>query len=210
LADLAVIWKEDLSDTAKRTAYGWDAGECAAAAGAIDGFLSKRAAYMEDKSAAKRLLKDEALDGAKRAMRDFANSSVRYNKKMDDAAKARLGVRKGDPTHTSHPDPQTTPVIAELTPLGACRVELRFHDEKTPDSRAIPGGYNGCLLRYAYEPERITDRALLTQSVLMTRSPFVLNLPPDAERMYLSCEAYWQNGKGRLGQPGEVRHVVVS
>jgi hypothetical protein len=210
LADLGAIWKEDLSAAAKQTAYGWNAGECAATVSAIDGSLAARTAYLEDKSTAKRLLKDEAREEAEQAMRDFANSSVRYNKKMDDAAKARLGLHKGDPTHTSHPDPQTTPVIAELKALGACRVELRFHDEATPDSRAVPEGYNGCLLRYAYGPERITDRALLAQSQLMTRSTFVLNLPPDAERMYLSCEAYWQNDKGRLGQPGEVRHAAVS
>ncbi|MDR2792566.1 MAG: hypothetical protein LBB61_02715 [Treponema sp.] len=60
LADHAVIWKEYLSDAAKQTAYGWDAGECAATVSAIDGFLEKRAAYREGKSAAKRLLKDEA------------------------------------------------------------------------------------------------------------------------------------------------------
>jgi hypothetical protein len=89
-------------------------------------------------------------------------------------------------------------------------VELRFHDEKTPESRAIPKGYNGCLLRYAYGPERITDRALLTTTKLMTRSPFTLNLPSDAERMYLSCEACWQNGKGHLGQAGEMQSVVVA
>jgi hypothetical protein len=204
LADLAVIWKEDLSDTAKQTAFGWNA------AGKIDAFLTARAAYLEDKAATRRLTKDEAKEAAKAAMRDFANTSIRFNKHMEDAAKARLGVHPGDPTHTPHPDPQTVPVIAELKPLGACRIEIRFHDEATPGSRAIPAGYNGCLLRYTYGPERITEAALLTRSQLMTRSPFTLNLPADAERMYLSCCVCWQNGKGHLGQPGEAQSVVIA
>jgi hypothetical protein len=44
----------------------------------------------------------------------------------------------------------------------------------------------------------------------MTRSPFTLNLPNDAERTFLSCEACWQNGKGHLGQAGEVQSVVIA
>jgi hypothetical protein len=47
LADLAVIWKEDLSDTAKQTAFGWDARDCAATTDKVDGFLEKRAAHRE-------------------------------------------------------------------------------------------------------------------------------------------------------------------
>jgi hypothetical protein len=210
LADLAAIWKEDLSSPAKQAAFGWNAAECAAVTGDIDAFLAARAAYQEDKSKLKRLLKTEAQGAVSKAMRDFANSSVRYNKLMDDAAKARLGLPPGSSGHTPHPDPQTVPVISELKPLGACRVEIRFHDEATPGSRAIPSDYNGCLLRYAWGPERLTDKALLTKSKLMTRSPFTLNLPSDTERLFLSCCVCWQNGKGALGQTGEVQSVVIA
>jgi hypothetical protein len=68
------------------------------------------------------------------------------------------------------------PVIAELRPLGNSRVEIRAHDKATPDSRAIPCGYNGCLLKYAWG--RNASQAVLTQSKLMTRLPFTHNPPP--------------------------------
>jgi hypothetical protein len=97
-----------------------------------------------------------------------------------------------------------------LRAAGGYAVELRFQDEAAPDSTAIPYGMNGCLLNYVWGPEKIGDRALLKEAVLMTRSPYVLSLPPQAEGAFLSCCARWQNKTGRLGKPGDIRHIAVS
>jgi hypothetical protein len=43
------------------------------------------------------------MAAAKEAMRDFANTSIRFNKKMDDAAKLALGVRPRNATPTARP-----------------------------------------------------------------------------------------------------------
>jgi hypothetical protein len=75
LADPAVIWKEDLSNTAKQAAFGWDPGECAATAGKVDGFVEKRAAYRQDDSAAKRLLKDEATPDSRAVPEGYRRGS---------------------------------------------------------------------------------------------------------------------------------------
>jgi hypothetical protein len=88
-------------------------------------------------------------------------------------------------------------------------VEIRAHDEATPDSRAIPYGCNGCLLRYDWGPEPITDRALLTKSLLITRFPYTLALPPEAEGFRLSCTLCWQS-RGLVGTPGVIESVVIS
>ena len=89
------------------------------------------------------------------------------------------------------------------------RVKIRARDETTPDSRAIPYGYNGCPLRYAWESESVTNRALLTKSILMTRFPFTLTLPPEAPGSRLSCTACWQN-RDLVGQPGAIENVVIA
>jgi hypothetical protein len=94
--------------------------------------------------------------------------------------RVRYGLHPRDPVKTPSGALTTVPVIAKLKPLGNARVEIRVHDETTPDSRAIPYGYNGCLLRYAWGPEPLTDRAALTQSILMTHLPYTLTLPPEA------------------------------
>jgi hypothetical protein len=52
LVDLAMIWLTVLSDTAKQTAFGWDAAECQATAAKIGAFFNARAAYERDNSTA--------------------------------------------------------------------------------------------------------------------------------------------------------------
>jgi hypothetical protein len=54
------------------------------------------------------------------------------------------------------------------------------------------------------------DYSALIQSKLMTRSPWTLSLPPEAEKSYLSCASRWQNEKGELGPWGEIQSVVVA
>jgi hypothetical protein len=98
LADLCEKWKAVLSDSAQLTAYGWEQAEVTAVLAAIDAFLAARAAYEADDSSAKRLVKNEAKDEAIDAMRDFANTSVRHNKKIPDSVKLSLDVRLWDTT----------------------------------------------------------------------------------------------------------------
>jgi hypothetical protein len=44
----------------------------------------------------------------------------------------------------------------------------------------------------------------------MTRSPFDLTLPPEAEGKRLSMAVRWQNKKGDLGRWSEIRQVIVA
>jgi phosphoribosylformylglycinamidine (FGAM) synthase PurS component len=153
--------------------------------------------------------KNEARDDFKAKVR--AMVKFRFaNPAITNADRVRCGLHPRDTVKTPVGDPATVPVIAELHPLGNSRVEIRAHDEATPDSRAIPYGYNGCLLRYAFGPERVTGHAALTQSTLMTRFPFTLVLPPEASGQRLSCAACWQNEQGHLGQPSEIQSVVIA
>jgi hypothetical protein len=153
--------------------------------------------------------KNEARDAFKAKVRAMVKFRFE-NPVITDADRVRCGLHLRDSVKTPIGDPATVPVIAELRPLGNSRVEIRVHDEATPDSRAIPYGCNGCLLKYAWGPERITGHAALTQSKLMTRLPFTLVLPPEASGARLSCAACWQNEQGHLGQPSEIQSVVIA
>jgi hypothetical protein len=101
--DLCLIWVEILSDPDKILLYNWNEAEVNRVLALIKAFLAARTAYEEDNSSAKRLIKDETMAAAKEAMRDFANTSIRFNKKMDDAAKLAMGVRPKDTTPTARP-----------------------------------------------------------------------------------------------------------
>jgi hypothetical protein len=205
--ELVKVWAAWLTDAGKQAAFGWDPALCASAAAILNAFLSAHDGYEADKTTEKKLSRDEAWDAA---MRDFANSSVRYNKKMSDEQKSHLGIRLKDPTPTTVGVPQTRPVIAEAQSLGGFRERLHFHDEAAPESRAVPYGCNGCLVNYAWGQERVTGYEALTNTKLLTRSPETITLPPEAERCWFSCAARWQNGKGELGPWSDIVHVVVT
>jgi hypothetical protein len=96
LVDLAEKWKAGLSDTAKITAFGWDAAECAEVVGKITAFLTAHMAYETDNSTGNRIAKDEVKGEMVDAMREFANSSIRFNKKMHDEDKLVYGIHPAD------------------------------------------------------------------------------------------------------------------
>ena len=210
LMNLGQRWITDLADTAKRTAYGWDAAECTEVTAHLTAFAAAETAYAQSDSTAHRIARDNARAPAVAAMRDFASSSIRYNKRMPDEDKAYYGIHLADKIPTRHSAPNSRPVFAGIAPLGGFRAEIHFHDEHAPDSRAVLPGCNGCLLYYGWGAERITGYALLTSTVLMTRAPYTLTLPPEAEGAFLSCAARWQSDRGELGPWSDIEHIVVA
>jgi hypothetical protein len=129
---------------------------------------------------------------------------------VTDEDRLNFGVHNRDTHRTPIGKPKTRALITGLKTLGGFRVELRFEDESTPGRRAIPYGYNGCLLRYAWGPEKISDHNALIQTQLMTRSPWVIDLPPEAQGKFFSGVPCWQADTSELGPPGEIQYVVIA
>jgi hypothetical protein len=133
---LLTKWRTWLSDAAKRTAYGWDAAECTALIALIDEFLEALAAYQADDSSGNLLAKNAAKEAAVASVRDFANTSIRFNKKMTEAEKAELGIHR-DATPTSHPVPSAKPEV-DAVPSGQGKhtvtaINPATHTKKKPD-----------------------------------------------------------------------------
>jgi hypothetical protein len=110
LIDLVVKWVAMLADAEKRTTFGWDVDECLKTVDILRKFLAAREKHQKDNSSANRLTKDEAKEAAVDAMRDFANTFVRPNKKMTDADKLVLGIRRRNTTNTCHGTPASQPI----------------------------------------------------------------------------------------------------
>jgi hypothetical protein len=153
--------------------------------------------------------KNNRRDEAKAFIRAFIDQYLLFEP-VTNEDRIGLGVRNRDNRRTSIGRPKTRALITGLKPLGGFRVELRFQDESTPESRAVPYGCNGCLLRYTWGPEKVLDHAALTMSQLMTRSPWVLDLPPEAEGKFFTGVTCWQSDKSELGPPGEIQSVVIA
>ncbi|MDR2510420.1 MAG: hypothetical protein LBC77_07245 [Spirochaetaceae bacterium] len=209
-ANLARRWVSEITSAANQTAFGWNNTDCVETAGAASAYISAQEAYEAANSSANRIARDNAKKAAVAAMRSFASTSIRFNKKMRDEDKAYYGLHIADKTPTRRGSPHTAPVFAGVRALGSFRVEIHFHDESTPDSRAIPSDYNGCLLCYHFAEERTSDYTLLEHTALMTRAPYVLQLGPESEGKFLSCSARWQNRRGELGPWSEIDHTVIA
>ncbi|MDR2783973.1 MAG: hypothetical protein LBB48_09100, partial [Treponema sp.] len=119
-----------------------------------------------------------------------------------------LGVPVYDDTRTTIPDPATRPEFS-FKVLDLMRVQIDFRDQGSAH-RAIPYGYNGAVFCYATGAAAVSDYEALTKSVLLTRSPWTLTLPPEAEGKTLSGAMMWQNGKGRKGPWSEILSVIIS
>jgi hypothetical protein len=154
-------------------------------------------------------IKNEKKDEAKAFIRPFIDQYLMFDPVSNDDRLA-LGIPNRDYHHTPIGKPKTRALIIGLKALGGFQVELRFQDEATPGSRAVPYGCNGCLLRYTWGPEKITNHAALTQTQLMTRSPWVLSLPSEAEGKFFSGVTCWQSDRSELGPPGEIQSVVIA
>jgi hypothetical protein len=152
--------------------------------------------------------KNNAKKAAKAGIRALVNQYLRFPPVTNEDRSA-MGIPNHDTVITRVGKPKTLVMITGLRPLGGCRVEIRFRDETTPDSHAIPYGMNGGLFNFAYGPEPLTDVTKLRDTILMTRSPFRLELPPEARGQWLSCTARWQSKAGLKGPWGEISHTLV-
>ncbi|MHC6202954.1 hypothetical protein ACYULU_07150 [Breznakiellaceae bacterium SP9] len=153
--------------------------------------------------------KNDAKKMAVKFVRPFVAQYLMFPPVTDEYRTA-MRLHNRDTTHSTIATPTSRPLITGIKSLGGFQVEIRFQDEATPDRKAIPYGFNGCLLHYVWGAERVSEYAALVQGCLMTRSTWVLSLPPEAERTYLSCAAQWQNEKGELGPWGDIQTVVVA
>jgi hypothetical protein len=107
--------------------------------------LNARAEYEADKTAEKRLAKDEAKEEGVDAMRDFANDSVRFNKKMTDPDKMHLGVHIKDKTYTTHPAPASQPTTEALSTKNHFEHLVRATNRDTGDASKPPDAHGVCF-----------------------------------------------------------------
>jgi hypothetical protein len=153
--------------------------------------------------------KNDARKTAVKVVRPFVAQFLKFEPVTDEDRTA-MRIRNRDTTRSTIGVPTTRPVITDIKTLGGFQVELRFQDMATPGSKAIPYGFSGCLLHFVWGAERVADYAALVQGQLMTRSPWTLALPPEAEKTYLSCAPRWQNAKGEVGPWGEIQTTVIA
>jgi hypothetical protein len=207
LVDLCKKWDEGLGTPGNIAAFGWDQIEVTATLTAVDGFLTARGVYKDDNSTANRMAKDEARETAKAAMRDFANTSIRYNKLMMPEQKLYYGVRTGDPTPSPTPKPNTFPEAEADTSI-LRQVTIRFWDSLTK-KRGKPHGVHGAEIRWAILDHVPATVAELIHSEFDTATPFTLTFDESqrGKRLYFCLR--WESTTNQKGPFGEIYSAII-
>jgi hypothetical protein len=142
-------------------------------------------------------------------IRDFYNTNVRFNKLIDDAGRARLGVTIPDPNTTPGPVPKNYPDLTlKGVPDVICEVKLIMKNPETGRAR-MPHGYNGAVVASLVSDTPITDPKLLTDEELASTSHHILKFtaPQEGKRVYVSVS--YENGTGKCGPPSPIQSFVI-
>jgi hypothetical protein len=207
LADLCQKWKTGLENPANVTNFGCKHAEVTETLAKAAAFLTSRTAYEEVDSTANRMAKDEAKDAAKGALRDFANSSIRYNKQMKDEDKLVYGIRPADRTATPAGEPETYPEAEPDTSI-IRQVRINFWDSATK-TRGKPHGVHGAEIRWAvldHAPAAVEE---LSNSDFDTASPLTLKFDESrrGQRLYFCLR--WETNTNVKGPFGEIHSAVI-
>jgi hypothetical protein len=208
LVDLCGKWKIELEKPANITAYGWAQTEVTATLGTIDAFLTARTAYEADNSTGNRLAKDEAKEEAVDAMRDFANSSIHFNKKMNDPQKLVFGIHPADKTPTHHLPPTSQPDTAVENTPNHFEHKVRALNHATGDTAKPEDAYG---VRYAWQVggEKPASGADLGKTKFTRKTTHIVT-HTEADKgktaYYSTC---YENSKGDTGPWSPIEEAVI-
>jgi hypothetical protein len=207
LVDLCVIWAAGLGNSAVIAAFGWVSAYVTATLAAIDAFLLARDAYESDKSRKNRMIKDAAKNAAKEAMKDFANTSIRYNKLMTEEQKWEYGIRAAG-SHSPVTVPTTSPRL--IIDTGTRRRLLIYYKDEQSTRRGKPKNVHGIEIRWAildHVPSSIEE---LINVSFDTNPPLTLvfDEADRGKRVYL-CGSWEIEREGEKGPPGAIEEAII-
>jgi hypothetical protein len=207
--DLCQKWTTVLADPTKVSEYGWDQTECTGVLATINAFLNARGAYEADNSSAKRLIKDETKDDTEETMRDFANSSIRFNKKMNDAAKLALGIHPRDTTPTVHGPPSSQPDTVVENTRNHFEHKVKALNHETGKAHKPADAYG---VRYAWQVggEKPASGEQIRGKTLFSRKATHIVIHSEADKAqtcyYATC---YENSRGEPGSWSPVEEAVT-
>ncbi|MDR2418855.1 MAG: hypothetical protein LBD79_07350 [Treponema sp.] len=207
LVDLCLKWKAGLEKPANVSAFEWKQAEVDGTSAKINSFLTARTTYEDTNSTKNRLAKDEAKDEAKSAMRDFANTSIRYNKLMQPEDKLVYGIHPTDHTSTSVGAPETYPEAEADTSI-IRQITIHFWDSATK-KRGKPHGVHGAEIRWALLDHEPVSENELVNSDFDTASPLTLKFDESQRGKRLYFCPRWESTTNLKGPFGEIYSAVI-
>jgi hypothetical protein len=208
LVVLIKIWLKILLDEGKQTLYEWVKETCVSTAGILSAFLTKLEAFAADNSTANLVAKNDAKVEAIDAMRDFANSFVRFNKKMQDEDKLVLGIHPSDSTPTPHGPPTSQPDVEVENTRNHYEHKLRAINRASGDHSKPEDAYG---VRYAWQVggEKPASGADLPKNKFSRKTIFVISHTEADKTKIVYYAACYENSKGDEGSWSPVVEAVI-
>lgn len=209
LAELCKKWTVNLESEETIAAYGWDAAEALATVGQIWGFLMAREAYVKTNTSALRLTKDIAKKAAVSAMRAFANTSIRYNKQMNEAARIELGIRPKDTSPTINQRPTTQPTTVVENTNNHYEHFIKAINSETGKLTRPTDAYG---VRYAWKVEGEPPRSGkdLTQTRFSRRTSLVITHTEEEKGKQAWYSTCYENTRGETGPWSPVVEAYIA
>jgi hypothetical protein len=189
--------------------------ELCIASALITEVTTKQAAFMSawnalqgtGKSSAKTIAKKTLVDAHRGYLRDFFNVNLRYNVSLTDELRDALGVPIPDHTHT--------PIVVggrrvgfDLKGKGVYLVDIRCWDLETMEKKVLYGMV-GIMVIYAITAEPVTAEALLSESMLISKTRHTFHSAADQRGQWLSVACGWQSGSGERGPMSAIQSAVI-
>ncbi|MDR1399813.1 MAG: hypothetical protein LBJ41_07825 [Treponema sp.] len=206
--ELCLKWKVVLEDPVKVAAYGWDPAVLAVVLAMIDGFLAAYEAYRMNDSSMNRLTKNKAKEKCINEIRYFANSSVRFNKKMDEAAKAQLSIFSRDTTVTHHHAPVIRPdIVVENTRSHFEHRILALNPKNGKASK--PDGVYGVCYGWQVGGESPLSGEYLPKAKFNRRTSLIVSYTEGEKGKTAYYAVCYENGAGEQGSWSLIEEAVI-
>ncbi|GAB6392621.1 MAG: hypothetical protein MdMp014T_1994 [Treponematales bacterium] len=201
-------WAETLSDPVKQEAFGWVAADCAAVTDKIAAFAAAKGVYNDVDSRENRIAKDAAKTESVAVMRDFANGSVRFNRRMSAGEKEFLGIRPRAVSPGRRPRPVSQPDADVRNTRNHFEHELRALNAEGNATK--PDDADGVVFAWQVGGERPASGADLPRSRAIRRaSTVVCHSEADKGKTVWYAVCY-QNSRGDRGPWSPVVEAVIA
>ena len=197
--------------TVNGEAWGLPAAEITALGTEVTAYLSIDA-FAESAEATRpaRKQRETAFKAVVKKVRRFVNKFVNNNDAIGPAARAALGVTVYDGARTPVGVPWEH-VGLTILPANAREHLIKWTVQET-GSKAVPGGYDGVVLRKQVleDGEPVPEeQAALSYSKLLTRNNWIETFRTQDQGKRCAYTACWQNEKGEEGPWSDVIIVIV-
>ncbi|MDR2468997.1 MAG: hypothetical protein LBD27_00740 [Tannerella sp.] len=156
---------------------------------------------------ADRLERKETANAVRKAVRDFVNVHLRYNRAVTDEDRVKMGLHVPDTTPTPVGEPTTMPVV-EIDTSIIMRLTLKYRNAGS-SSRAKPAGTHGVEIRWEILPVPPDTTADLTHSEFSTRSPHTFVFEENQRGKTVYFRLRWENMRGQKGPWSEIYSTVI-